>query len=137
MRARACDFVYFKRALGFQPRACVCGVWLLEGFLNFSFCVVALLRACRFCSVWLVLFILSVCPSFCFLFCFCFCLPVHISVDCSFAYLFEFVCSFASSSSVCIILKLNSNLNYNLHLNLSLSLNNNLYSNLTHVCARA
>ncbi len=103
-RARACDFVYFKRALGFQPCARVGGVWLLEGFSNFIFVLLPFFVLAVFCSVWFVLFILSVCPSFCFLFCFCFYLPVHISVDCSFAYLFEFVCSFSSSSSsVCLI----------------------------------
>ena len=83
MRARAYDFVYFKRALGFQPCARVCRVCLLEGFPNFSFCVVALLRAYRFlfCLVCvfysvclsvvllLVLFLfLSACPYFCGLF---------------------------------------------------------------------
>ena len=125
-RARACDFVYFKRALGFQPCARVGGVWLLEGFSNFIFVLLPFFVLAVFCSAWLVFFILPVCQSSCFLFCFWFCLPVHISVDCSFTYLFEFVCSFTSfsSSSVCLILNLSPNLNYN------------LYLNLTHVCAR-
>ena len=102
-------------------------VWSLAsgGLSKLVFVLLPFFVLAVFCSVWFVLFILSVCPSFCFLFCFCFYLPVHISVDCSFAYLFEFVCSFTSSSSVCLILNLSPNLNNNLHLNL------------THVCARA